>query len=75
MGKARSLPEEDRLLTRGEAAAELGVAGKTPVRWAEEGKLTAVRTLGGHRRYRAVEVAGLKRKRARKAAKAAAGAG
>jgi len=29
---------------------------KTVTRWAKAGKLTAIRTLGGHRRYRASEV-------------------
>jgi excisionase family DNA binding protein len=34
---------------------------KTVTRWAVAGKLTAVRTLGGHRRYRASEVQDLLR--------------
>jgi len=29
---------------------------KTVTRWAKAGKLTAIRTLGGHRRYRSSEV-------------------
>jgi excisionase family DNA binding protein len=29
---------------------------KTVTRWAKAGKLTAIRTLGGHRRYRESEV-------------------
>ncbi len=29
---------------------------KTVTRWAKAGKLTSIRTLGGHRRYRASEV-------------------
>jgi excisionase family DNA binding protein len=29
---------------------------KTVTRWAQEGKLSAIRTLGGHRRFRAEEV-------------------
>jgi len=28
-------------------------------RWAKAGKLTSIRTLGGHRRYRAIEVRSL----------------
>lgn len=64
---SRAVPEEDRLLTRAEAAAELGIGVQSVTRWAEAGKLTAVRTPGGHRRYRAADVARLKRKRARKA--------
>ncbi len=34
---------------------------KTVTRWAVAGKLTAVRTLGGHRRYRTGEVLDLLR--------------
>ena len=33
-----------------------GVDPKTVSRWADAGKLSAMRTLGGHRRYRADEV-------------------
>jgi excisionase family DNA binding protein len=29
---------------------------KTVTRWAKAGKLSAIRTLGGHRRYREAEV-------------------
>lgn len=29
---------------------------KTVTRWAKAGKLTSIRTLGGHRRYREAEV-------------------
>jgi excisionase family DNA binding protein len=29
---------------------------KTVTRWAKSGKLTSIRTLGGHRRYRESEV-------------------
>lgn len=29
---------------------------KTVTRWAKSGKLTSIRTLGGHRRYRETEV-------------------
>jgi excisionase family DNA binding protein len=32
---------------------------KTVTRWAKAGKLTAIRTLGGHRRYRRSEVQAL----------------
>lgn len=32
---------------------------KTVTRWAKAGKLTAIRTLGGHRRYRREEVEAL----------------
>src|SRR5690606_27046915 len=47
---------DDTLLTPGEVAARFRVDPKTVTRWANAGKLTAVRTLGGHRRYRRSEV-------------------
>lgn len=47
---------EDELLTPGEVARLFGVNPKTITRWASAGKLSAIRTLGGHRRYRASEV-------------------
>jgi excisionase family DNA binding protein len=53
------LPEADELLTPAEVAALFRVDPKTVTRWAKAGKLTSIRTLGGHRRYRAVEVRSL----------------
>ncbi len=44
------------LLTPAEVAAIFRVDPKTVTRWAKSGKLTAIRTLGGHRRYRQSEV-------------------
>ena len=44
------------LLTPGEVAAMFRVDPKTVTRWARDGKLTSIRTLGGHRRYREAEV-------------------
>lgn len=44
------------LLTPGEVAEMFGVNPKTVTRWANAGKLTPIRTLGGHRRYRASEI-------------------
>lgn len=44
------------LLTPAEVAAVFRVDPKTVTRWAKSGKLTAIRTLGGHRRYRKSEV-------------------
>ncbi|WP_199424382.1 BldC family transcriptional regulator [Actinotalea solisilvae] len=55
---ARQTPPE-ALLTPSEVAALFRVDPKTVTRWAKAGKLTAIRTLGGHRRYREDEVRGL----------------
>lgn len=46
----------DRLMTPAEVAKAFRVAPKTVTRWAEDGKISFVRTLGGHRRYRESEV-------------------
>ena len=51
--------EGDALLTPAEVAALFRVDPKTVTRWARAGKLTSLRTLGGHRRYRESEVRGL----------------
>ena len=44
------------LLTPSEVANLFRVDPKTVTRWAKAGKLTSIRTLGGHRRYRKSEV-------------------
>ena len=51
--------DHETLLTPAEVASLFRVDPKTVTRWAKAGKLTAVRTLGGHRRYRQSEVQGL----------------
>lgn len=56
VGTAAPPAEADELLTPGEVARLFGVDPKTVTRWATAGKLTAMRTLGGHRRYSAREV-------------------
>jgi excisionase family DNA binding protein len=48
--------EPESLLTPSEVASMFRVDPKTVTRWAKAGKLSAVRTLGGHRRYRESEV-------------------
>lgn len=48
--------EEDALLTPSEVAAMFRVNPKTVTRWARAGKISAIRTLGGHRRFRASEI-------------------
>ncbi|MDM7853723.1 BldC family transcriptional regulator [Cellulomonas alba] len=47
------------LLTPGEVAVLFRVDPKTVTRWAQAGKLSAVRTLGGHRRFHESEVRAL----------------
>ena len=50
------LPDAEILLTPREVAELFGVDPKTVTRWAKAGKLTSIRTLGGHRRYKESEV-------------------
>ena len=47
---------ENELLTPSEVAVMFRVNPKTVTRWARAGKISAVRTLGGHRRFRASEI-------------------
>ena len=47
-------------MTPAEVAALFRVDPKTVTRWAKAGKLTAIRTLGGHRRYDESEVRALR---------------
>jgi excisionase family DNA binding protein len=47
---------ENELLTPAEVAAMFRVNPKTVTRWARAGKISAVRTLGGHRRFRSDEI-------------------
>ena len=47
---------ESELLTPAEVAALFRVDPKTVTRWAQAGKMSTVRTLGGHRRFRASEI-------------------
>ena len=51
--------EPQALLTPAEVATLFRVDPKTVTRWAKAGKLTSIRTLGGHRRYSETEVRGL----------------
>ena len=48
--------EHEKLLTPGEVASIFRVDPKTVTRWAKAGRLTSMRTLGGHRRYLDSEV-------------------
>ena len=51
--------EHEVLLTPAEVASLFRVDPKTVTRWAKSGKLTSIRTLGGHRRYKESEVKAL----------------
>ncbi len=51
--------QQGTLLTPGEVAVLFRVDPKTVTRWAQAGKLSTVRTLGGHRRFHEDEVRGL----------------
>lgn len=47
----------DTYLTPGQVARMLGVSPKTIYRWARAGRIPCVVTLGGHRRFRADDIA------------------
>jgi excisionase family DNA binding protein len=53
------MADTEKLLTPREVADAFGVNTKTLARWAKAGKLTSIRTLGGHRRYRPSEIRAL----------------
>jgi len=44
------------LLTPGEVGRLFRVDPKTVTRWAKQGKLSSIRTLGGHRRFDKAEI-------------------
>lgn len=52
-------PTVEAMLTPAEVAAMFRVNPVTITRWAKAGKLTSIKTLGGHRRYREAEVRAL----------------
>jgi excisionase family DNA binding protein len=49
----------DELLTPGEVAKRFRVDPKTVTRWAAAGRISSIRTPGGHRRFRRSEVEAL----------------
>jgi excisionase family DNA binding protein len=51
-----AVAKNDHLLTPSEVAGLFRVDPKTVTRWAQAGKLSSIRTLGGHRRYRTDEI-------------------
>ena len=50
---------EDEYVTPGQAARMLHVSPKTVNRWAQEGRIPCLVTLGGHRRFRRLDVEGI----------------
>ena len=52
-------PTEPRYLRTAQVAELLHVSPKTVSRWAQEGMLPCLRTLGGHRRYPDAEIRAL----------------
>ena len=52
----KAAPDTPRYLYTAEVADILHVSPKTVSRWAKEGKLPFLKTLGGHRRYPAAEI-------------------
>jgi excisionase family DNA binding protein len=48
--------ETEQLLTPGEVAEIFRVNAKTVTRWSRTGKISAIKTMGGHRRFRASEI-------------------
>ena len=53
------LMDGDSLLTPGQVAKAFSVDPKTVTRWAAAGRISSIKTPGGHRRFRASEVRAL----------------
>jgi len=51
MAKEVTMARRERYLRTSEVAQHLQVSPKTVARWAKEGRLPYLATLGGHRRY------------------------
>lgn len=60
VGSSGATQVPNRLLHPKEAAALLGIDRRTLTRAAQRGRIKAVRTPGGHRRYYEADVAALK---------------
>lgn len=56
MGAGRPEPIRTDYMTPGEAARSLHVSPKTINRWANEGRIPCIVTLGGHRRFRREDI-------------------
>ncbi len=55
------MESRERLLTPGEVASLFRVDPKTVTRWAAAGRISSIRTPGGHRRFRESEIRALLR--------------
>jgi excisionase family DNA binding protein len=53
------MPRRERYLRTSEVAMKLQVSPKTVARWAKEGRLPYLATLGGHRRFPASAIEAL----------------
>ena len=51
LGEATSRMSGSQYLTRSEVSKILGVSPNTVTRWAREGRLACLETLGGHHRF------------------------
>jgi excisionase family DNA binding protein len=51
MPRQAGAKRDDEYLTTGEAAQLLGVSPKTVSRWADQGRIVYLVTIGGHRRF------------------------
>ncbi|HYJ33765.1 MAG TPA: BldC family transcriptional regulator [Candidatus Binatia bacterium] len=56
MNAPDEFPNAEDLMTPGEVADVFRVDPKTVGRWAKEGRLDAIRTIGGHRRFRRSQI-------------------
>ena len=54
--EAQANPLRESLLTPAEVASMFRVDPKTVTRWASNGRITSIRTPGGHRRFRESEI-------------------
>ena len=54
--RMRAPADGDVLFTPAEAARQLGVTPNTVTRWSRAGKISAIQTMGGHRRFRRSEI-------------------
>jgi excisionase family DNA binding protein len=75
MSPSSQIIAHDVFLTPAEVASALGVSPNTVTRWAREGRMPFQMTLGGHRRFEATIVEGLRRQLQEKGAMHPSGPG